>query len=160
MDPVTSPFRTGAGRKPPVLAGGEPILDGFTVMRRKVDEFGEGDRGWVLIGLRGVGKTVLLNELLAQVSDKGWIAAKVEVPPTISHPVALSAGLVRSVAGGDRPAPRTTTSATAFHSGRSASGSSPSGMVSLGVEVDPVVGAADTDGSLRTWPRWLLDAGR
>jgi hypothetical protein len=104
MDPVTNPFRPGAGRRPPVLAGREPILDAFAIVRRKVDELGEGDRGWILHGLRGVGKTVLLNELLAQVSDKGWIAAKVEVTPAIPLPVAL----VRSMrmATGRHPEPR------------------------------------------------------
>jgi hypothetical protein len=44
----------------------EPILDAFTIVRRKVDELGEGDRGWILNGLRGVAKTVLLNELAAR----------------------------------------------------------------------------------------------
>ena len=65
MDPVTNPFRPGAGRRPPVLAGREPILDAFTVVRRKVDELGEGDRGWIPHGLGGVAKTGLLNEMLA-----------------------------------------------------------------------------------------------
>jgi len=108
MDPVANPFRPGAGRRPPVLAGREPILDAFMVVRRKVDELGEGDRGWILNGLRGVGKTVLLNELLAQVSAKGWIAAKVEVTPAIPLPVALSSALVRAMraATGRHPEPR------------------------------------------------------
>jgi len=33
------------------------------VVMRRSEELGEGDRGWILNGLRGVGKTVLLNEL-------------------------------------------------------------------------------------------------
>jgi hypothetical protein len=145
MDPVTNPFRPGAGRRPPVLAGREPILDAFTVVRRKVDELGEGDRGWILHGLRGVGKTVLLNELLAQVSDKGWIAAKVEVTPAIPLPVALASALVRSMrtATGRHPEPRLRRLLGVFKA-FSLQFDPPSGLVSLGVEVDPVAGVADT----------------
>jgi len=75
VDPVANPYRPGAGRRPPLLAGRESLLDAFEVVRRRAEELGEGDRSWVLNGLRGVGKTVLLNELLSQVSDRGWIAA-------------------------------------------------------------------------------------
>jgi hypothetical protein len=71
MDPVVNPYRPGAGRRPPLLAGREPLLEAFDVVRRRAEEYGEGDRSWVLNGLRGVGKTVLLNELLSQVTDRG-----------------------------------------------------------------------------------------
>lgn len=76
--------------------------------RRRAEELGEGDRSWVLNGLRGVGKTVLLNELLAQVSDRGWITAKVEAGGLVPLPVALSQALVRGMrtATGRHPASR------------------------------------------------------
>jgi hypothetical protein len=64
MDPVANPFRPGVGRQPPVLAGREQLLDAFEVVRRRGTEYGEGERSWILNGLRGVGKTVLLNELM------------------------------------------------------------------------------------------------
>jgi hypothetical protein len=128
-----------------VLAGREPVLDAFTVVRRKVDELGEGDRGWILHGLRGVGKTVLLNELLAQVSDRGWIAAKVEVTPATPLPVALASALVRSMrtATGRHPEPRLRRLLGVFKA-FSLRFDPPSGLVSLGVEVDPLGGVADT----------------
>ena len=145
MDPVANPFRPGAGRRPPVLAGREPILDAFTIVRRKVDELGEGDRGWILHGLRGVGKTVLLNELLAQVSSKGWIAAKVEASPATGLPAALASALVRAMrtATGRHPEPRLRRLLGVFKA-FSLRFDPPSGLVSLGVEVDPVAGVADT----------------
>ena len=117
-----------------MFAGREPILDAFTVVRRKVDELGEGDRGWILHGLRGVGKTVLLNELLVQVSDKGWIAAKVEVTPAIPLPVALASTLVRSMrmATGRHPEPRLRRLLGVFKA-FSLRFDPPSGLVSLGV---------------------------
>ncbi len=71
------------------------------------EELGEGDRSWILNGLRGVGKTVLLNELLGQVTDRGWIAAKVEASASASLPIALSQALVRAMRSvtGHHPAP-------------------------------------------------------
>lgn len=97
MDPVANPYRPGAGRRPPVLAGREPLIEAFSVVQRRAAEYGEGDRGWVLNGLRGVGKTVLLNELLAQASSKGWIAAKVEATAGTPLSAALSHALVKSM---------------------------------------------------------------
>jgi hypothetical protein len=145
MDPVTNPFRPGAGRRPPVLAGRESILDAFAVVRRKVDELGEGDRSWILQGLRGVGKTVLLNELLAQVNAKGWIAAKVEATGAVPLPAALASALVRGMrtATGRHPEPRLRRLLGVFKA-FSLQFDPPSGALSLGVEVDPVLGVADT----------------
>ena len=77
MDPVANPYRPGAGRRPPLLAGREALLDAFDVVQRRAELIGEGDRSWVLNGFRGVGKTVLLNELMGRVTSSGWIAAKV-----------------------------------------------------------------------------------
>ena len=126
------------------MAGRDALLESFEVLRRRAEETGEGERGWVLNGLRGVGKTVLLNELLRQVSSRGWIAAKLEVGAGEPLPLALNQSLVRAL--------RTAT-------GRHAEGSlrrlmsvfkafsvklDPSGSVSLGIEVDPVAGIADS----------------
>lgn len=56
MDPVANPYRPGAGRRPPLLAGRDSTLDTFDVIRRRAEELGEGDRSWILNGLRGVGR--------------------------------------------------------------------------------------------------------
>lgn len=145
MDPLQNPFRPGAGRRPPVLAGREPILDAFNIVRRRADEYGEGDRGWILNGLRGVGKTVLLNEMLSQVTGTGWIGAKVEVTRATPLPVALSSALVRAMrsASGRHPEPRLRRLLGVFKA-FSLKVDPTSGMVSLGVDVDPVKGVADT----------------
>lgn len=41
MDAVVNPYRPGAGRRPPLLAGRQPILDAFTVVRRRAAEHGD-----------------------------------------------------------------------------------------------------------------------
>lgn len=145
MDPVDNPYRPGAGRRPPVLAGRKPILDAFTVIRRKAQEYGEGDRSWVLHGLRGVGKTVLLNELMTQVGDGGWITAKVEASPGAPLPVLLSNALVRSMrtATGRHPVPRLKRLLGVFEAFYLKFNPSTT-TVSIGAEVDLVKGIADS----------------
>lgn len=108
MDAVTNPYRPGAGRRPPTLAGREPLLEAFDVIGRRGEEHGEGDRSWVLNGLRGVRKTALLNRFLAQGSEHAWITAKVEAGIAVSLPVALSQALVRGMrtATGRHPSAR------------------------------------------------------
>ena len=147
MDPVANPYRPGAGRRPPLLAGREDLLSAFDVVQRRVETIGEGDRGWVLNGLRGVGKTVLLNELMSRVNSKGWIVAKVEAGAAGALLVALNQALVRSMrtATGRHPVPRLQRLLSVFKA--FSLKVDPAGAVSLGVEVDPLRGVADS-GSL------------
>lgn len=144
MDPVRNPFRPGAGRRPPLLAGRRQLLDDFEVIRRRAEEDGEGDRSWVLHGLRGVGKTALLNELLRQVGDRGWITAKVEAGSASALPVALSQALVRGMrtATGRHPGPRLRRALGVFKA--FSLKVDPTGAVSLGADVTPIGGAADS----------------
>ncbi len=128
-----------------MLAGREPILDAFAVTRRKAEEYGEGDRGWILNGLRGVGKTVLLNELLAQVSGAGWIVAKVEATPGTPLSVALSHGLVKSMrtATGRHPESKLQRLLGVFKA-FSLKFNPATGTVALGADVDAISGIADS----------------
>lgn len=144
MDPVVNPYRPGAGRRPPLLAGREPLLGAFDVVRRKAEEYGEGDRSWVLNGLRGVGKTVLLNELLSQVSDRGWITAKVEAGASASLSLALSRALMRGMraATGRHPESRLKQLLGVFKA--FSVKIDPTGAVAIGADVDPIGGVADT----------------
>ena len=62
MDPVRNPFAPGAGSQPPALAGRAAVLqDAETVLLRTLQ--GRHGRSQMLLGLRGVGKTVLLNKI-------------------------------------------------------------------------------------------------
>lgn len=105
---------------------------------------GEGDRSWVLNGLRGVGKTVLLNELQSRVSAGGWITAKVEAGASASLSVALSQVLVRSMrtATGRHPEPRLKRLLGIFKAFTLKV--DPTGAVALGVEIEPILGIADS----------------
>lgn len=91
-----------------------------------------------------MGKTVLLNELLEQVSSRGWITAKVEAGPSTSLSVALSHSLLRGLrtATGRYPEPRLRRLLGIFKA--FVIRVDPSGTVSLGVDVAPIAGVADT----------------
>ena len=61
MDPVRNPYSPGAGTRPPALVGREREIEAMDVALQRV-LMGRAGRGQILTGLRGVGKTVLLNE--------------------------------------------------------------------------------------------------
>src|SRR5712672_69840 len=65
VDPVRNPYAPGAGQRPPELAGRDRELQQFEVVLERIAR-GRPERSLVLTGLRGVGKTVLLNALRSQ----------------------------------------------------------------------------------------------
>ena len=80
MDPIRNPYAPGAGQRPPELAGRDEQLDGFDVVLERVAR-GRPERSVVLTGLRGVGKTVLLNALRSSAVRAGWGTGKLEARP-------------------------------------------------------------------------------
>lgn len=80
MDPVRNPYAPGAGQRPPELAGRDRELQQFAVVLERVAA-GRPDRSLVLSGLRGVGKTVLLNALRSLAVQRAWGTGKLEARP-------------------------------------------------------------------------------
>ena len=79
MDPVRNPFAPGAGSRPPELAGRESILrDAEIAVQRAL--MGRPNRSQMLLGLRGVGKTVLLNKIEEIAERAGHITSFIEAP--------------------------------------------------------------------------------
>ncbi|MBW2714093.1 MAG: ATP-binding protein, partial [Deltaproteobacteria bacterium] len=62
MDPVRNPFAPGAGSQPPELAGRDEIISAAEIALQRVLA-GRHDKSQILLGLRGTGKTVLLNAI-------------------------------------------------------------------------------------------------
>jgi len=79
MDPTENPFTPGAGSQPPELAGREPILEDARVQVVRAHN-GLQARGLVLLGLRGVGKTVLLRRISDAAEHRGLNALFLEAP--------------------------------------------------------------------------------
>jgi hypothetical protein len=92
VDPIRNPYSPGAGQRPPELAGRDQELHTFDVILERVGR-GRPERSVVLTGLRGVGKTVLLNALRSAAVRGGWGTGKLEIRPDRSLRQPLAAAL-------------------------------------------------------------------
>ena len=76
MDRHHNPYTPGAGARPPLLAGRDAELEDPHVAFHRLGA-GQFARSFILDGLRGVGKTVLLNEADVMAREQGWISSGV-----------------------------------------------------------------------------------
>jgi hypothetical protein len=77
MDPIRNPYAPGAGQRPPELAGRDDELASLAVAIERAAR-GRPERSVLLVGLRGVGKTVLLNAMRSTAISRLWGTAKLE----------------------------------------------------------------------------------
>jgi len=89
VDPVRNPYAPGAGQRPPELAGRDREIAQFEVVLERIAR-GRPERSMVLTGLRGVGKTVLLNTFRSMAIQRLWGTGKIEARPDqpIRRPIA------------------------------------------------------------------------
>jgi AAA ATPase domain len=93
---VRNPYAPGAGQRPPELAGRDRELGVFDVVLERVAR-GRPERSLILTGLRGVGKTVLLNTLRSQAISRLWGTGKIEARPDQSLRRPITAALHMAV---------------------------------------------------------------
>ena len=144
MDRFENPYRPGAGSAPPALVGRDDLIDDFEVtVRRALD--GRPGKSSVLIGLRGVGKTVLLNRFTAVASEKGFKVGFIEASEGGDFPELLASRLRRVLLELERgavsralSAVRRALSVLVSFTHTFADGSS------VSVNVDPLAGQADS----------------
>ncbi len=79
MDPVQNPFSPGAGSPPPALVGRSDILNQGTILYARIKQR-RAEKSLLLTGLRGVGKTVLLNKLEQLAKDSDFKTILIEAP--------------------------------------------------------------------------------
>ncbi len=77
VDPNANPFNPGAGTPPPELVGRDPILQQADTILERIKR-GRSERSLLFVGLRGVGKTVLLREVRRRALDKGYAVEMIE----------------------------------------------------------------------------------
>lgn len=95
MDRVRNPFTPGAGSRPPLLVGRDAQLESMSVAVQRMD-LGRFERSILLTGLRGVGKTVLLNEFGRIAESNGWVHEHIEATEG-THVAGAVATLARRV---------------------------------------------------------------
>lgn len=79
MNPTANPFAPGAGTQPPELAGRARLLEDATVALGRI-RLGRPAKSRLLLGLRGVGKTVLLNRIATLAEGQGYEPVMLEAP--------------------------------------------------------------------------------
>jgi len=88
MNPKINPYAPGAGTIPPQLAGRDEIINKADIALERCKN-GLSFRGLVLVGLRGVGKTVLLTKITQEAESKDFTVVSLETPEGRSLPALL-----------------------------------------------------------------------
>ena len=167
MDPVRNPYQPSAGVRPRELAGRDRELAAMDVLLQRAER-GFVSQSLVLTGLRGVGKTVLLNDYARRARDRGWIVAQIEGPSDFdqAHSVEgslrakLSRGLhssMREALGRWKKSDGLQRAAGALKS--FTIGLDPSGAWMVGIDVRAAKGRADTGQVELDLPELAVDLG-
>src|SRR5438874_9418647 len=89
MDPVSNPFSPGAGTPPPELAGRDELRETVRVAIERVRRSFP-TKSILMVGLRGVGKTVLLDRMRDDAEAVGIQTLRIEAPEGRSLPAILA----------------------------------------------------------------------
>lgn len=145
MDKIRNPFSPGAGSPPPELAGRSGILEQADVLLGRVLAR-RPEKSMLLTGLRGVGKTVLLNEIDRRAKTAGYRTILVEAHEGKSLAVLLAPHLRRllfeldRIAGAGDKARRGLAVLKSFVGAIKIS----VGEFDIGLDIEPEAGAADS----------------
>ena len=89
MDPIRNPYAPGAGTPPPELAGRDEIRETVGVAIERI-RIRRPSKSVMLVGLRGVGKTVLLDRMMIDAEAAGHHTLRAEAPEDRSLPGLLA----------------------------------------------------------------------
>lgn len=92
MDPISNPYAPGAGAPPPELAGRDALRETVRIALERIRQ-GRSVKSVLMIGLRGVGKTVLLDRLRDEAEGGGIHTIRIEAPEDRSLPALLAPAL-------------------------------------------------------------------
>lgn len=145
MDPIKNPFSPGAGSPPPELAGRAPILEQARILLGRT-LLGKPEKSLMLTGLRGVGKTVLLNEVSRMAQETGYRAVPIEVHEGKSLGILIAAPLKTVIFELDRLAKTGDRVKRSLRVLRSFLGGLKLrvGEIEIGLDIEPETGAADS----------------
>ena len=89
MDPIANPFAPGAGTQPPELAGRDELRERVRIAVARTQRR-YAAKGVLMVGLRGVGKTVLLDRMWEDAEAAGAFTVRMEAPEGRSLPGMLA----------------------------------------------------------------------
>ena len=89
MDPIRNPYAPGAGTRPPEMAGRGETREKARVAFERI-KAGRSSRSLIMVGLRGVGKTVLLDRIREDAESSGVRALHIEAIENRSLPSILA----------------------------------------------------------------------
>lgn len=89
MNPLDNPYAPGAGTQPPELAGREDVRARVTLSIGRLRR-GRAAKSVLMVGLRGVGKTVLLDRMRQDAERSGALTVRIEAPEGRSLPALLA----------------------------------------------------------------------
>jgi hypothetical protein len=145
MDPALNPYAPGAGTPPPELTGRGQLLENSRIALTRTRN-GLPTKSFILVGLRGVGKTVLLNRVEDQARLAGYHTSLIESHEEKSLPALLLPELRRILLGLDRgeqieaAVKRGIRVLKSFTKGLKVT----LGEVEIGLDIDPETGVADS----------------
>ncbi len=150
MDPIKNPFAPGAGAPPPELVGRDPILAQAKILFARILQK-RPEKSLLLTGLRGVGKTVLLNKIESIAAELGYQIVSIEAHENKSLGVLIVPHLRKVLFELDRLAGAMEKIKKGFAALRSFIGSLKLKFdeVSVGLDIEPAKGTADS-GDLET----------
>lgn len=158
MDPITNPFAPGAGTPPPELAGRDDLREAVRVAAERVRR-GLPAQSLLMVGLRGVGKTVLLAQMADDLEAAGIHTVRVEAPEHRSLPALLAPQLRQALL---RLSRNEQARELAHRALRALAGFASAlkvkyGDIEVGIDYDPEPGLAD-NGDLEQDLQALLEA--
>ena len=96
MDPRKNPYAPGAGTKPPALVGRDKQIESFDILLERLEN-GHVEQSMIVTGLRGVGKTVLLDVFREKAESRDWATVEWEVEKTAAFAPKMAAHVRRAL---------------------------------------------------------------
>jgi len=144
MDPRKNPYAPGAGTKPPALVGRDKQIESFDVLLERLEN-GYVERSMIITGLRGVGKTVLLDVFREKAEARDWATVEWEVEKNAAFAPKIAAHVRRAllqIAPKARWTDRVLRAASILKSFTVTF--NPDGAMTAGLDIDALAGVGDS----------------
>jgi len=144
MDPRKNPFAPGAGTKPPALVGRDDQIESFDVLLERLEN-GYAEQSMIITGLRGVGKTVLLEVFREKAEARDWATVEWEVEKNSPFGLKMASQVRRAILQLAPKARWTNRLARAASILKSFTVTfNPDGAMTAGLDIDALLGVGDS----------------